>query len=708
MAKEVDRKITYGNSTSSGTHPESIEKLLQERTQIDALLKEKFLRQITVLFTDIKDSTLFFASRGDIEGRLMLQKHNGLLFPIITKYQGWVVKTIGDGVMAGFNNPLAAIRAACEMQQALFDYNRRTAPGEHIHIRIGINCGMGIVEDHDIFGDVVNIAARIASRCKPDHILISPAAYAEVKTSDDINCSLVSTPPLKNMPEEAGLREVIWRDTAKKAAPGVSSTYGGLDRCRRKKPIRRGAVIGAALLIITSIVAVPWLKQQTRLDPYLHAYSLLHDNQPEEAKRFFEQLAETDSRRYEGLAAVCFKIGELEKAGVMVETALKHFPANAYVHVINGNICFSQGKLESAAEEYAQAARQTQTPLWQQAEALNGLGRICMAQGDLEKALGYYGQAAALNPHSAVIYTNQGMALEKRGAIAEAAVCYQKALQTNPQDPIAAALSTEAQQKQQTADDQFGQERIDRLIAELVAKRHKSPPTPSSQEAWTSRPLTMSFVNLQQKGAPPLRAGEDEYFQMRLTALLQENGRVQMVERALFDRLLEELKLSTTDLVNPARALEIGNILAVRLIATGTLMRYGTVVQATIQLTETETTIIKAAITETAPNINELVEKTAHKVISTLTKAYPVRGLIVSIKGNQAELNIGADTGVYAGMPMRVLGAEEVARKKLTPVPQHCIKTFRITAVEPGRCYAALPSECSGITGGMKIEEAVE
>jgi class 3 adenylate cyclase/tetratricopeptide (TPR) repeat protein len=708
MAKEVDRKITSGNSTSSGKHPESIEKLLQERTQIDALLKEKFLRHITVLFTDIKDSTFFFASRGDIEGRLMLQKHNGLLFPIITKYQGWVVKTIGDAIMAGFDNPLAAVRAACEMQQALCDYNRSTAPGEHIHIRIGINCGLGIVEDHDIFGDVVNIAARIASRCKPDHILISPAAYAEVKTSDDINCSAVTTPPLKDMPEDAGLREVVWRDTAKKAAPAVSSPYGGAGRCWGKKPTRRGAVIGAVLLIMTSIVVVPWLKQQTRLDLYLHAYSLLHDNRPEEAKRFFEQLAETDSRRYEGLAAVCFKIGELEKARVMVETALRHFPANAYVHVISGNICFSQGKLESAAEEYAQAARQTQTPLWQQAEALNGLGRICMAQGDLEKALGYYGQAAALNPHSAVIYTNQGMALEKRGAIAEAAVCYQKALQTNPQDPIAAALSTEAQQKQQTADDQFRQERIDRLIAELVAKRHKSPPTQSNHEAWTSRPLTMSFVNLQQKGAPPLRAGEDEYFQMRLTALLQEKGRVQMVERAVFDRLLEELKLSTTDLVNPARALEIGNILAVRLIATGALMRYGTVVQATIQLTETETTIIKAAITETAPNINELVEKTAHKIISTLTKAYPVRGLIVSIKANQAELNIGADTGVFAGMAMRVLGAEKVDRKTLTPAPQPCAKTFRITAVEPGRCYAALPSECSGITRGMKIEEAVE
>jgi hypothetical protein len=85
----------------SGELPDSIQKLLQERQKIDAQLKEKFTRQITVLFTDIKNSTSFFASRGDIEGRVMLQKHNALLFPIIEKYHGWVVKTIGDAIMAG-------------------------------------------------------------------------------------------------------------------------------------------------------------------------------------------------------------------------------------------------------------------------------------------------------------------------------------------------------------------------------------------------------------------------------------------------------------------------------------------------------------------------------------------------------------------------------------------------------------------------------
>ncbi len=708
MANEVERKITTGQPHSSDKLPESIEKLLRDRTQIDALLKETFVKHITVLFTDIKDSTAFFASRGDIEGRLMLHRHNDLLFPIIGKHQGWVVKTIGDAIMAGFHDPLMAVHASREMQQVLLDYNRNLPPGEHIHIRIGINCGMGIVEDQDIFGDVVNVAARIASQCEPDQILISPAVYAAIKATDTITCCAVTTPPFQDVLDDACLWEVVWGEAEKKVTPAVSSLGSGVDRGQEKKRARRRLVIGAVLLLLVIVVVLPQFQQTPRSDPALQGYSLLYDDHPEAAKRFFEQLPATDFRRYEGLAAVWFRMGDLEKARAMADSALKHCPASAYAHVISGNIFFSQGNLEAAAAEYDQAVCQSQTPSWQQAEAFNGLGRISMAKGDLEKALGYYGQAAALNPRSAVISTNQGLALEKRGSLAEAAVCYQKAVLANPQDPIAAALCAAAEQKRQTAEDRIRHERIDRLITELVARRQNVVSPRHKQEAWTSRPLTMSFVHLQQKGLPPQREGEDQYFQIRLTALLQEKGRVQMVERVVFDRLLEELKLSRTDLVNPARALEIGKMLAVRVMATGTLIRHEAAIQATIQLTDTETTVIKAAITETAPNINELAEKTADKIISTLKKAYPVRGLIASVKGTQAELNVGTDTGVFTGMEMRILGGDGAARKPRHDVLPSRSKTLRVTAAEHDRSYAALPTELGGITTGMKIEEAVD
>ena len=144
----------------TGDDDSSIEKLLRDREKLDAHLKDKFSRDVTVMFTDIKGSTSFFESRGDIEGRLMVQKHNDMLFPLIESSQGRVIKTIGDAIMAGFDDPVMAVRSASKMQQTLTDFNRGKSSKEQIHIRIGVNTGEGIVEAKDIFGDVVNVAAR--------------------------------------------------------------------------------------------------------------------------------------------------------------------------------------------------------------------------------------------------------------------------------------------------------------------------------------------------------------------------------------------------------------------------------------------------------------------------------------------------------------------------------------------------------------------
>ncbi len=325
-----------------GELPDSIEKLLQERQKIDALLKEKFTRQIAVLFTDIKDSTSFFTSRGDIEGRLMVQMHNNLLFPIIKKYQGWVVKTIGDAIMAGFDDPLRAVRAAGEMQQTLFAHNKTARPSEQIHIRIGINTGTCIVEARDIFGDVVNVAARIESLCEPDQILISSAVYEAVRKADDIFCRAVSPIQAKDIPGGLRLFRVVWSDIENAAGTALPAASGSAAKTADKKRRLRGAVISAAFILLVTVLILQWQQQkEINQDSYTHAYSLLQANQPDQAQMFFEQLSENDSRRYEGLAAVFFKTGAMAQAQAMAAKAIELFPGNGYAQVIKGNILFS-------------------------------------------------------------------------------------------------------------------------------------------------------------------------------------------------------------------------------------------------------------------------------------------------------------------------------------------------------------------------------
>lgn len=129
-------------------------------------------RQVTILFTDIEYSTLHWDVLGDVDGRLMVDQHNRLLFPVIKKYQGKIIKTIGDAIMASFKVPEYAVKAAIGIQQILYQA-RCQEQGLCFSVRIGIHTGTGIVEHKDVFGDVVNVAARVQSRCRGDEILIT-------------------------------------------------------------------------------------------------------------------------------------------------------------------------------------------------------------------------------------------------------------------------------------------------------------------------------------------------------------------------------------------------------------------------------------------------------------------------------------------------------------------------------------------------------
>ena len=62
---------------------------------------------VTILFTDIEGSTLYWERHGDIKGRLMVDRHNRMLFPVVKRFHGKVIKTIGDAIMASFKNPPA-------------------------------------------------------------------------------------------------------------------------------------------------------------------------------------------------------------------------------------------------------------------------------------------------------------------------------------------------------------------------------------------------------------------------------------------------------------------------------------------------------------------------------------------------------------------------------------------------------------------------
>jgi len=96
-----------------------------------------------------------------------------LVDPKIEEHRGRIVKNTGDGFLAEFASVVDAVRCAVEIQRGMADRNEETPPWERIEFRIGVNLGDVIAEEHDIFGDGVNVAARLEALAEPGGICIS-------------------------------------------------------------------------------------------------------------------------------------------------------------------------------------------------------------------------------------------------------------------------------------------------------------------------------------------------------------------------------------------------------------------------------------------------------------------------------------------------------------------------------------------------------
>ena len=106
--------------------------------------------------------------------------------PKIKEHQGRIVKTMGDGLLAEFASVVDAVRCSVEVQRAMGERNEGVPADKRIDFRVGIHQGDIIVEDGDIFGDGVNLAARLEGLAEPGGICVSRVVQDEVRDKLDI------------------------------------------------------------------------------------------------------------------------------------------------------------------------------------------------------------------------------------------------------------------------------------------------------------------------------------------------------------------------------------------------------------------------------------------------------------------------------------------------------------------------------------------
>lgn len=212
-------------------------------------------RNLGVVFADITESTALYQKLGDVPARNIVNACITLITGLLPRYQGRLVKTIGDEVMCVFPSADFAVLAASDMQAQVTAHR----PGNYpVALHIGLHYGPVLVEDDDVFGDTVNVAAYLTAAATADQILTTQATEQCLSAALKSTVRPIFQTVLKGAQEESRVFQVLWRTDradqtdvnlySDKVIPGdTGSLMVTLDEERiRVDQWRMGIVVGRA------------------------------------------------------------------------------------------------------------------------------------------------------------------------------------------------------------------------------------------------------------------------------------------------------------------------------------------------------------------------------------------------------------------------------------------------------------------------------
>jgi adenylate cyclase len=176
---------------------------------------------------------------------------------IISAHQGRVVDTAGDSVLATFDSAVESVESAVEIQRELASRNRHLADERRMNFRIGINLGDVIVrDDGTVYGDGVNIAARLESLAEPGGVVVSGTVFDYVDNKIPVSFEFAGAQTVKNITKPVrAYRIVLNRD-------GSISSFSG--PTRTAKPPRRRLVIVGGIALAAAVGIVGWQAMRER------------------------------------------------------------------------------------------------------------------------------------------------------------------------------------------------------------------------------------------------------------------------------------------------------------------------------------------------------------------------------------------------------------------------------------------------------------
>jgi class 3 adenylate cyclase len=165
---------------------------------------------VTILFSDIENSTAMNEDLGDSRWVAVLKAHDAIVRRQVTEHGGHVVKAQGDGFMVVFGEPADAVRTAVHVQRALASGRGRGLRRAQIKVRIGAHVGKTVSRDGDYFGRNVAMAARVAEQARGGKILVSDEVRAALGEPDEFELEPCGEVELKGFAGIHALWSVAW------------------------------------------------------------------------------------------------------------------------------------------------------------------------------------------------------------------------------------------------------------------------------------------------------------------------------------------------------------------------------------------------------------------------------------------------------------------------------------------------------------------
>ncbi len=206
-----------------------------------------------IMFTDIAG---FSRQMGADEAYMLrlLDMHNHIIQQAVAAHHGAVLKTVGDAFLVDFPSVVHAVQCAQDIQAQFKAYNTDRTAEEQIHVRIGIHSGDIVQRDGDVFGDGVNIAARLQALAAPDTICISDVVYREVAQKIALGTVIsLGRPQMKNIAHRLEVYALLSEPPA-----GLRHTIQ-VQRLKLSRRLRPAHWIGAvSFLLMTGVIAIVW------------------------------------------------------------------------------------------------------------------------------------------------------------------------------------------------------------------------------------------------------------------------------------------------------------------------------------------------------------------------------------------------------------------------------------------------------------------